>query len=77
MAMPFHWLWESIFSFVAPLSFEPCHDGITNIIDALAAMPPPSAIDTLEDVDKSDIGPASVLPVIFFKTLTIPTSPPT
>jgi len=50
---------------VAPLSFEPYHDDITGIIDALAAMPPPSAIDTLEDVDKSDIVPAPVLPVIF------------
>ena len=29
---------------VAPLSFEPCHDDITGIIDALAAMPPPSAV---------------------------------
>ena len=50
---------------VAPLSFELYHDDITGIIDALAAMPPPSAIDTLEDVDKSDIVPAPVLPVIF------------
>ena len=43
---------------VAPLSFELCHDDIT------AVMPPPSAIDTLEDVDKPDTVPAPVLPVI-------------
>jgi len=50
---------------VASLSFEPCHDDITGITDALAAMPPPSAIDTLDDVDKPDTVPAPVLPVIF------------
>ena len=49
---------------VAPLSFEPCHDDITGIIDALAAMPPPSAVDALEDVDKPDTVPAPVPPVI-------------